>query len=44
MCCACDLCFVFKLWHLRAGYPASKLKRFLKRGATRIDIDIDIEY
>ena len=34
--CACDLLIVLKLWHLRAGYPASNLKRFLKRGATRI--------
>ena len=33
--CACDLLIV-KIWHLRAGYPASNLKRFLKRGATRI--------
>jgi len=24
------------IWHLRAGYPASNLKRFLKQGATRI--------
>jgi len=35
VCCAYDLCFV-KLWHLRAGYPASNLKIFLKRSATRI--------
>ena len=34
VCCACDLCFV-KLWHLRAGYPASNLKIFFKQGATR---------
>jgi len=27
---------VFKIWHLRAGYPASNLKIFLKQGATRI--------
>ena len=30
-------CVVLKLWHLRAGYPASNLKRFLKRDATRIE-------
>ena len=35
--CACDLLIV-KLWHLRAGYPASNLKIFLKQGATRIYI------
>ena len=29
-------CASSKIWHLRAGYPASNLKRFLKQGATRI--------
>ena len=36
--CACDLLIVSKLWHLRAGYPASNLETFLKQGATRIYI------
>ena len=39
--CACDLLIV-KIWHLRAGYPASNLQRFLKQGATRIAIRVII--
>ena len=38
MCVVRVTCVLFTIWHRRAGYPASNLKRFLKQGATRIYI------